>query len=370
MQQIEGRGKNRLEYLNALRGLAAMWVLIEHTALSPQPRLHVPGWLETFVVSGSMGVELFFVVSAFSLCLSMPAHANEKRPLVGFALRRFFRITPLFYAVMLLALWWYPQRSWGEIAANVFFVFNFFEKFQPSIVWSGWTIGIEMPFYFLFPLIYNYVRNIWHAVAAILLFIFIGDVFRGGVTMFASDPPTYLLYATVNKLPIFGFGLLAFYAVPILKDHPRAKEIGTICLLGSLVVFTMIHTGATALIYSWYWRGPLFFLVVLGFALNPLPLLVNYYTDWLGERSYSIYLTHIPVMIMLWPTMRWLETHISPAWSFLVIAMMMTTATLAASVISYSFFERPINDFGRRFAKRIAGASSTSNISAGQPNTP
>lgn len=173
--------------------------------------------------------------------------------------------------------------------------------------------------------------------------------------MFANDPPTYLLYATVNKLPIFSFGILAFYTVPILKKHPHANEIGLICVFGSLVIFMMIHTGATALIYSWYWRGPMFFLVVVGFALNPIPLLVNKWTDWLGERSYSIYLMHIPVMILLWPTMRWLEARISPAWSFFVIAAMMTIATLVVSAVVYAFFERPTNNFGRKVARWMAG---------------
>lgn len=362
--QIEGQGKNRLQYLNALRGLAAMWVLIEHTALSPQPRLYVPGWLDTFVVSGSMGVELFFVVSAFSLCIAMPTHAKEKRPLVGFALRRLFRIAPLFYAIMLLALWWYPGRSWGEIAANVFFVFNFFENFQPSIVWSGWTIGIEMPFYLIFPLIYLCIGNIWKAAAAVLLFIFLGDVFRGAATMFASNPPVYLLYAAINKLPIFGFGILAFHAVPILRGHARRREIGAICLFGSLVIFMMIHTGATALIYSWYWRGPMFCLTVLGFALNPLPFLVNKCTNWLGERSYSIYLTHVPVMVVLWPAMRRIEANISPSWSYLVIVTMMAIATLVISELTYEFYERPINEFGRSFARRAAGAPTTNAIAS------
>jgi peptidoglycan/LPS O-acetylase OafA/YrhL len=216
-----------------------------------------------------------------------------------------------------------------------------------------------MPFYLLFPFIYRRIGNIWHAVAAVLLMIFIGDVFRGIVTLFAADPQTYLLYATLNKLPIFGFGILAFHAVPLFQNHVKARAIGAICLFGALVVFMMIHTGNTALIYAWYWRGVMFCLTVLGFALNPFPLLVNPLTDWLGERSYSIYLMHVPVMITLWPTMRQIETQVPPAWSFLVILLMMATVTIVVSEFTYRFFERPINDYGRALARKLAGAPVT-----------
>jgi len=93
---------NRVPFLDALRGLAAIWVVVVHVAMLPSPRLQVAPFLDLFVVNGTMGVDLFFVVSAFSLCLSMPVHDREVRPMLGFALRRFFRIAPLFYLMILV----------------------------------------------------------------------------------------------------------------------------------------------------------------------------------------------------------------------------------------------------------------------------
>ncbi|TPJ28391.1 acyltransferase [Mesorhizobium sp. B2-7-2] len=360
--QIEGQGKSRLKYLNALRGLAAMWVLMEHTALSLSPRLYVPDWLDMFVVSGSMGVELFFVVSAFSLCLSMPGHAQEKRPLVGFALRRFFRIAPLFYLVMLLMIIRYPEREFGEIFANVFFVFNFIDGYQPSIVPSGWTIGIEMPFYLVFPFIYARVKNIWHAAAAVVLFIIIGNVYQLALPALVATPSNYILYAAIHKLPIFGFGLLAFHLAPYLAKNPEKRSIGIFLLFSSIAIFMMIQSGRSSLIEPYYWRGAMFCLVVLGFSAAPMPALVNYWTDWLGERSYSIYLVHVPVILILQGAIRAIERSTPQSVSYLVILIVVATCVIAVSAATYSLLERPVNDYGRKVARRLAGAPAVARL--------
>ncbi|MFT9296220.1 MAG: hypothetical protein ABF544_10880, partial [Acetobacter orientalis] len=112
--------------------------------MMPQPIFSLPEWFGIYAKHGTMGVELFFVISSFSLCLSMAGHQKEKYPLVGFALRRFFRIAPLFYVMILSTNFFNPAGfpyNWKTILANIFFIFNFFPGygFQTSIVLPGWT---------------------------------------------------------------------------------------------------------------------------------------------------------------------------------------------------------------------------------------
>ena len=62
----------RLEFLDALRGLAAAYVLMYHMVFVAQPNLALPRWVEKVAHAGGSGVTLFFIVSAFSLYYTMP----------------------------------------------------------------------------------------------------------------------------------------------------------------------------------------------------------------------------------------------------------------------------------------------------------
>lgn len=119
---------DRLEAIDALRGLAALYILSYHLALLPQPNLTVPFWASRFVLSGGTGVTLFFIISAFCLCLSMQKRKEEPQLTMQFYLRRFFRIAPLFYFWMLLSLirdkfWYGVTHSWTDVLLNVFLCF-------------------------------------------------------------------------------------------------------------------------------------------------------------------------------------------------------------------------------------------------------
>lgn len=354
----ESRG--RLGYLDALRGLAALWVLLAHTANIPYPILQLPSWLSLFVNSGSMGVELFFVVSAFSLCYAMPRHEQDARPLLGFAIRRFFRIAPLFYAILAVTLIWNPwheQFGWKHILANVLFLFNFPEgRVQWSIVPAGWTIGIEMPFYLLFPLVYRYTKGLAPAVLAFLLAVCIAEVTRMAANEWAVNGPEYMRFSLLGKLPIFAAGIVTFYLLPKLDGLAYAARLGWVCLGSVPFLFFAISLGQTAMMDAYHWRGIMFSLLVIGLALAPLRIVVNTTTQFLGKISYSIYLLHIPIILILQPTYRALEgSGISTSGSFITSAVLTAGVTIAAATVVNHFFEARLDDYGRALAARYAG---------------
>ena len=83
----------KLHFIDSLRGLAALYVVLHHIAYAIGDKVIVPRWLEPLAFLGSSGVTLFFVVSAFTLCLSMEARQEgELQPLTNYFIRRFFRI--------------------------------------------------------------------------------------------------------------------------------------------------------------------------------------------------------------------------------------------------------------------------------------
>ena len=61
----------RLHFIDALRGLAALYVLLYHFVLIPQPNVYVHPAIRPLVLNGWSGVTLFFVISAFTLCFTL-----------------------------------------------------------------------------------------------------------------------------------------------------------------------------------------------------------------------------------------------------------------------------------------------------------
>src|SRR5580692_1670930 len=96
--------RERLAYIDGLRAIAAMMVFLVH---SKPPAVFSLGAIgESAVYHGLYGVTVFYVVSAYTLCLSLePAFEGHRVSWSAYFLRRFFRIAPLYYAVVLYVVW-------------------------------------------------------------------------------------------------------------------------------------------------------------------------------------------------------------------------------------------------------------------------
>lgn len=73
-----------------------------------------------------------------------------------FYIGRFFRIAPLFYLcisfyLIAMPLWYDTKIEVADLLANLTFSFGLIPGKHESIVWAGWSIGVEWIFYFLFP---------------------------------------------------------------------------------------------------------------------------------------------------------------------------------------------------------------------------
>jgi peptidoglycan/LPS O-acetylase OafA/YrhL len=88
----------KFDFIDALRGYAILGVLMVHSggfvsASSP--------FLTNFMALGKSGVQLFYIASALTLCMSWEFRKkHEAYPVRNFFIRRFFRIAPMFYVQM------------------------------------------------------------------------------------------------------------------------------------------------------------------------------------------------------------------------------------------------------------------------------
>lgn len=100
MQEIK-----KFEYIDSLRGIATLGVIAVHASQQVLPKSHTIHWL---MEMGASGVQLFYIASAITLCMSLEAGTQwETHPIRNFYIRRFFRIAPLFW---LTVIFYYRYR--------------------------------------------------------------------------------------------------------------------------------------------------------------------------------------------------------------------------------------------------------------------
>lgn len=360
-------GKRRLDFLDALRGLAAAYVVLYHLVLLPQPNLQVPLWANKFVHAGGTGVTLFFIVSAFSLYYTMPLRQRDGRPLASFYLHRFFRIAPLFYFMIAVSMvrdyfTFDVLHSPLQVAALGTFVFNLLPMMQEGFVWAGWTIGVEMVFYLVFPLIYARVQSLGNAVAfafSSLLLWLIAKLSLDYAVMPDAWKQSIIQWSAFRHFPIFAVGAVVFHGFVMWTRNSDSSKSNSDA--GNALILSAIF-GYVALLQGWlpnlfgdayYWQGVIYGILFMGLAMSPWKWLVNRFTSYLGQVSYSVYLLHTTVIYFMAPVYRSIYDAI-PSLSIAFVACVASTflLVLPLSSLSYRFIELP----GLRLGKRLAGS--------------
>lgn len=380
----------RLGFLDALRGFAALYVLMFHIAWLPEQRPEVPAWMADYVFNGGTGVSLFFVVSAFALSYSLDARRDEAHPERHFYIRRFFRIAPLFYVMMVVysirdAWQTGTYHSVGEILVNASMLFNLFPSHIAGYVWASWTIGVEVVFYLIFPLVFRFIRT---PASVLMLFLASVAVSRGwgfflehhGVAsgyVRADQIQSVAQLGFLNQLPVFVCGVLAYrlYVDYFIRLAPKRRhQLGFAFLLAFVVLYSALLAERLdeVLWDDQVWLGVIYACLMLGLGLRPLALLVNRFTQWLGKISYSLYLLHPLLVLSLAPGYHWLYRH-APTTTLAFLAAFAVTAALLAGVswISYRLVERVGIGWGEGIIGRGVRSSLEPNaVSRHQPPCP
>ncbi|RNE88923.1 acyltransferase [Marichromatium sp. AB31] len=357
----------RLDFLDALRGFAACYVLVYHLALIPSPHLEFPGWMALYAASGGTGVTLFFVLSAFALAYSLDARHDEPHRVRRFYLRRFFRIAPLFYCMLLLyygrdLMMFDVAHSFEEVLINVSLLFNLSPTYMAGYVWASWTIGVEVLVYLVFPLVHHRIRTLpaalgLLAVAAAIAALWDALVPTLGVSSGLLRPEQVESVKSIGllrHLPAFVLGLVSYR---IFRDHlPRLgtatkRALGALLLLLFVALYTGLLTGklpaGRELLSTWLALS--YALLVLGLAAWPTRLLVNRASVATGKISYSIYLLHPTLILLLAPVYHWLYQKIDDVSLAYGSALLITAVPLfALSWLSYRHIERPGIAWGER----------------------
>lgn len=319
----------RYTALDGLRGVAAYLVVVSHYISTPYPT-------NVMAAAGQVGVMLFFVISGFLMGELYMKTPFTKEAVRAFYVKRFARVVPLYYVVVIVSLVLFVTRK------NVWPLYYVDPPtiWQHLLFWRGtnvlWTIPVEVQFYALFPLIWWAFSRA--GTAAMLLLVV------ACATGAASWIPTNDLFTFF--LPYFAAGLLLSV---ITVPYSRLIEFLVIPAFIVLMLAMPKFADAMGVRQTGVWNSPVYLLLV------PTTVLLVVNSRWaaivLGSRvaaftgmiSYSVYLLHMPVHFVL----RQLPIFKTSPLLFIGVAVIGTTVV---AWLSYRLIENPARRWVSRFA--------------------
>ncbi len=330
-----------------------------HLALLPNPNLILPKWSSKFILTGGTGVSLFFLLSAFTMCLTMDNHRCSIKEVVSFYSRRFFRIAPLFYIWIFLSCirdWymWNYIHSIKEFLLSFFFAFNFLPSYQDGIVWAGWTIGVEMIFYLVFPFIFLFVNTTRKSIVFLLGSVFLAFFFK--YLTFTLPYSKKILngfyhHSFIHNLPLFAFGMACYFIYKAnIRDKKNHKQTGHFLITSGIILYFLFINGLLKIPFdSLYFQGIVYSIIILGLSISQPKILVNRITTFLGKISYSIYLNHPTIIIFLIPIVLLVyKLPFSVTVKFYASYAIVISTVFTISYFSYKFIESPGINAGRQ----------------------
>ena len=361
-------GVRRLDFIDALRGWAFFAVLLCHSGqLIGNPSLR------RLTDQGEFGVQLFYVISAATLFLSMHSRwKRDARPLGAFFVRRFFRIAPMFWLGIVFYVWWYGMgpRVWapnGITIKDIAVTFAFAHGWQPAqinaVVPGGWSVGVEMSFYLLMPVLFFTIRSLrralWFFGASVIVCEAASHYCHRWLaagwpaeTMYVVNKFTYFWLPA--QLPVFALGGVLYF---ILQ---RKEASGTASRPALAWVLLGLAAGLACVSSVWTYPlpkqhvayGVVFVLLAWSLSLHPFRVLVNPFTRHMGMVSFSGYLTHFFVLDMLSPRLPGLFGKLAASGGNAELGLLVALAlivTLLLSTVTYYLVEIPGQHCGKAF---------------------
>ncbi|WP_411703082.1 acyltransferase family protein [Corynebacterium sp. LaCa142] len=356
--------------LDGLRGLAVVAVVLYHFFGDALP-------------GGYLGVDMFFVLSGFLITslLVREYRTSGTISLKDFWVRRFRRILPAAVAVLVfctaIVAWIGGDLAVGlrqQFFGTLFFVNNwtqiatsqsYFADNEIQVFAHYWSLAVEEQFYLIWPLLMLGIfrissrqpRRLPVVVASVLglaSFAAMWFIFTPG------EDPTRVYYGTDTH----AFGLLTGAVLSLLmtstKSDPNADSwattgkvetraagiIGFLALIGYVAQLFLMPDDA-----EFTYRGGLFLTSILGALMvwgviheyGPMtPLFRTKVMRWFGQRSFSLYLWHWPVIMILQALFHGNQNS-EDSW---ILGLIAIPISLILSEISYQFIENPFRRGG------------------------
>jgi peptidoglycan/LPS O-acetylase OafA/YrhL len=350
--------RSRLAGLDGIRGLAALFVVFHHSWLMSFPGYPSntgPMWLG-WLLYGHFAVVVFIVLSGFSLAVSPARNGWRTGDLRRFAHRRAWRILPPYWPALVISLviaWTVvAQPGTPEPTAKSVLVYGLLlqDVFgAPSPNGAFWSIAIEAQLYLVFPLLILLVRR---TNAAAMVAVMTTIVAAVGLLAPSVPVVDLLMRFTPQFAALFALGAAAA-AITVASERVRALPWHWLALAAAAPVVALIAlSGPEWTVHHYFWvdlaAGPaigcLLAAVATGKPRSFVALLDTRPVRSLGSFSYSLYLTHAPIVVALYLLV------VKPAFgtgvgAFFVTLGLAVPIALAAARLFAAVFELPFQRY-------------------------
>lgn len=366
----------KVDCLDGLRGVAALWVVFGHALI-------LTGWRLPIIGQPDLGVDLFILLSGFLMVFQANLRSTkedwtDKWTWVGFWVRRFFRIAPLYYVLLMIGLLAgsaiydarvdidtalgkslqassrYEDSSLTNILLHITFLFGLIPQYAFRTPLPDWSIGLEMQFYAAFPFIYLLARRLgWPA--AMLGLAVAGVAVAIGLSAAGISFPMPAFLAL--KIHVFAAGMLIAAAMNV----PRSTVGIYLALAAALIA---IPIGGKADMRHLLTREAIllaFFALVHWRSIGAIDSVARVFASpplhWLGEMSFGVYLFHL---LFMHHAAAWTFgfASLSPAERFALTCAVTLPLSYGGAALTYRFVEMPGQAWGKTVAARITGKRS------------
>ena len=353
-----GKKRRYITGLDGIRAIAVIMVLAYHLKLA-------------LFKSGFLGVTVFFVLSGYLITGILISEVEEEGTidLKNFWLRRIRRLVPAVMSMAVVIIFVSAvvnriifTKGCKDFLASVLGFNNWWQIFNkvsyfeaagvPSPFTHCWSLAIETQFYLIYPLIllgiYKLAKSRGEGrakrgllFAGVTLLLALISVILMIVLFDPQQDASRVYYGTDTR----AFSLLFGALLAILWDYrmvPRRLSASVNMVLGSvsfavLLVMTIAINGSS----NFWYRGGQFFgtilTVLMVYAVSGRKtwlsrFLSNPVLKWIGDRSYSIYLWHYPIILLI-------SKGIKASWWITLIEIVLS---VVLAELSYRFIETPI----------------------------
>lgn len=297
---------------------------------------------------GTVAVISFFLISGFVMTGLVRSHYSEYRRVPMYYLDRLARIFPqyLFFLVLAVASYflfdisspYLSDVSFAGVAANLLVVPLDFYMYSPVIaactfIPQAWSLGLELTFYILFPVILiGGRRSLWFVASLFVWWLAAYGVIDTDEWGYRLLPGTLFIF------------LLGSYIYDFRQPSPRHPAVLLfVLMMVSAILFR--ESGKLDLPYSYEVLVGLFIGVPALFFLARCKR--NDWDDWLGNLSYGIFLCHFLVI--------WISDLLGVPRD-MGGRVLMITACVALAYFGYATIEHPVLRWRRGLRRKEAGA--------------
>ncbi|MEZ4815563.1 MAG: acyltransferase [Bdellovibrionota bacterium] len=334
------------QFLTGLRAYAALSVFFIHSEGLGLRNLEwktpiVLRFLNNMINFGKYGVIVFFVLSAYTIALSL--QRSSKFQFIPYIARRLLRILPMYYLMILIAFAYggipdyfkahQVTNSWYNLFAHLSFINLFQTKYRNNLLGVEWSVPIELFYYLLLPYFFVAFKKIrGFGIQLFLLSLCVVLI----LPVFIPTDQTYH-WSVTKYLFSFSTGTILHH---IIKDHKSLLPQLSSVMLAQLFLLLLVYISTGAGHHEEFitlWTGAIIIAANSRSSLSKW-LFENRVVIFLGNLSYSFYLIHFPILIYIRAT----------GMSAFASGILTLLISVGLSYLSFTIIERPCINYGHR----------------------